>query len=226
MKKLILCGVLALSMLGVQSCRKDDNGGGDTPTPPPTPTLTSKVTYDGQDYQLDTTAAQVTGNQEGQVVGFTIQDANGNDITATRWIISSWNGDLDNIQNSENYAETIVYVPVDGQDIVHPQDAQTIYGAGFGLFAGNATEPVDLGDISAVTLNIESAAYPEQGSEAPGTIKYTASVEAAKPVEVSFNGDFYGPYIYKLPAEEGGSRRAPKSIDRTVVNLKDLKLAK
>lgn len=234
MKKVFLSlatiAFVAAGSLTVTSCGGDDStpggGGGGEPI-----TSNGKMKYNNQDFALDTAVSQIYAqkNAQGQNVAsaFRLPINNGQDtITVTRWNIIAHNGE--DAQTSENYHQVSIFVPVNGNSIVKPNAAETIYPAGIAIYAGSVDTPLDLGQISAFDIKFNN--FVDTGDDS-ATINYTSSVTGANgTVTTEYDGKLNGTFAYIPSAAPKGKNvkfSKGEKIDLNNITLsKDAILAK
>src|SRR5690606_25771148 len=128
MKKVFLSmaaiAFVAVGSLTVTSCGSDDSN----PTPPEPPVTTgSKFTWAGTDYTMDMTTTGVVVNAENQMIGYNIGTEE-EPVLATRWIFISHEGEgTSDWQTAENALWTQIFVPVNGDTPVYPQEAEEVF---------------------------------------------------------------------------------------------------
>ena len=228
MKKVFLSlatiAFVAAGSLTVTSCGSDDStpggGGGEQPI-----TSNGKMTYNNEDFALDTAVSQIYAqtNAQGQnvAIAYRYPINNGQDtIRVTRWNIISHNGE--DAQTSENYHQISIYVPVDGNSIVKPNAAQTVYFAGAGVYAGSVDTPLDLGQLSAFDINFNN--FVDTGDDA-ATINYTTSLTGANgTVTTEYDGKLNGTFAFIPSAAPKGKN--VKFSKGEKINLNNLTLSK
>ena len=243
MKKMFLSlatiAFVATGALTVTSCGSDDsttpvvpgddNPGDDNPGDDNPGETAGVLTYNGSEFDLDNARSQIYGhkNQAGNnvVTAFNLPINQGQDtIRATRWNIIAHNGEDPN--TSENYYQLSFFIELDGNTIVTPNAAETFYLAGGGqgvlLYAGDANNPVDLGQISALGMQFNNFVDGQDG----GTIDYVTSITAANgTIESDYNGDLEGTFFF-IPSSpkgitEGRIVGATEKVDLRTVKLSD-----
>jgi|SRR5690606_2734934 len=228
MKKVFLSlatiAFVAAGSLTVTSCGSDDS----TPNPgpggddnPPVGNAAGKLTYNGEDFDLDIAVSQIYArpNDQGQnvAIAYNLPINSGQDtIRVTRWNIIAFNGEDAN--TSENYHQMSIYVPVDGNSIVKPNAAENIYFAGAAVYAGDAETPLDLGQLSAFDINFDT--FVDTGDVR--TINYTTSLTGANGTVTSeYNGELDGTFAFIPSSGKGTNVKFSKGekIDLNKVTL-------
>lgn len=162
---------VATGAFSVASCG-DDNG--TQPVTPPTPASAGSFVLNNKTYTLDNTVVLVDAEKDNagnnSIIGYSVDiDGDGTQEIATKWTFISYNGD--DMSASENYTQYRIYVPVNGDKLVFPDEAETVYYAdGLAVFAGDAQNPADIGtSLTSFSTTINSLDI--EGS----TVKYAAN---------------------------------------------------
>ncbi len=175
MKKVFLSlaalAFVATGAFSVASCG-DDNG--TQPVTPPTPASAGSFVLNNKTYTLDNTVVLVDAVKDdagnNTIVSYPVDiDGDGTQEIGTVWSFISYNGD--DASTSENYTQYRVFVPVNGDQLVLPNEAETVYYAGgLAIYAGDAEKPADIGaSLTSFSTTINSLDI--EGS----TVKYAAN---------------------------------------------------
>jgi len=231
MKKVFLSlaaiAFVAAGSLTVTSCGGDDStpnpgngggGGGDDQ-----PIVGSKLTFAGEEYQLDSTIIGVVGNSTNGPSTYNVDtDGDGtNDTVCTLWIIGSYEGS--NYQNSQVGADYMIYVPVDGANIVYPHESSELYLAYADVWVDGDSVIGNDSEISSFDMTINAV------DEENETIDYNASVGFTEGLAtVDFNGYLDAYYYFNLTSGKGVKAKpvVGGKYVHTKVDLNNVKVGK
>jgi len=214
MKKIFLSlSAIALLAVGTVSCGGDDSstppvitddtpGPGDDTTPGE---VTKGFSVGGEVYLLDNLESQVTSNADAtaiQILDVELSDESV--VRATRWLMVAYSGN--DPMTSLNYHQSTIFIPVgEGDAIITPAAAESFIVGGFGVYANNASTPLNLGAISQISLGFQT--YVDGTENSLGSIAYSSQFTSANEgvIQMVFQGDMDGTYLVPAPT-------APTSI--------------
>jgi|GEM_PF-1749854 len=242
MKKVFLSlatiAFVAVGSLTMTSCGSDDsttnpggenpggeNPGGENPGGENPGEVTKGFSVGGEVYLLDNFESQVRSNADRtaiEVLDVTLSDQS--TVRATRWLMVAYSGN--DPMEALNYHQSTIYIPVGAGDVVvSPAEAESFIIGGFGVYAGNATQSLDLGNISQVSLGFQT--YVEGTEASLGSVAYSNKFTSSNKgvVEMVFIGDMDGTYL--VPAQSAkGSTSVQSRITSSTVKTKVEDLSK
>ena len=211
---------VAAGSLTVTSCGSDDSnpttGGDDTP---PVETA-GKMSWAGTDYGVDTTIVGVFGNStDGPTVYNVDTDNDGTgDTPSTAWIIGSFVGD--DYNSAETLIENILYVPIDGENLVYPNESETVYLVNTSVVVDGSSMIAEDATISGFTMNINVMDADE------ATMNYDAATTfSSGTANIVFDGPLDGYYYFTAGSGKGvnGVNILGAKVTNTKLNVTNAK---